>query len=98
MSARHASTPDIPSVVTHDAPVATEWMDLLVAEDDWVRREFDELIEAGWGGSPPTSPRTRQGAHEPRRSGSGTRPSQSLQVGQLEMGRAERQAPCRGPP
>ena len=44
-------------------------MDLVFAEDDWVRREFDELVEAGWGGSRPTCPRTRQGAHGPRRSG-----------------------------
>ena len=50
-------------------------MDLLVAEDDWVRREFDELVEAGWGGSPrPTRPRTTQGAHEPRRSGAAEPP------------------------
>ena len=43
--------PGVPRAVTHGALAtsAEAWLDLVVAEDDWVRREFDEIVAAGWG-------------------------------------------------
>ena len=72
-------------------------MDLLVAEDDWVRREFDDIVAAEWGGSGPTSPRTQKGAHEPRRSGPRSRPSHDDDLLELVVS-ATRWAHQRGPP
>jgi hypothetical protein len=48
--------------VTHDALVTREWMDLLAAEDDWVQREFDELVEAGLGWLPSAVPSHQSGS------------------------------------
>ena len=59
--------------VTHDACDA-EFMDLLVADDEWVDREFEALVSAGWGGDVPPRPASRQGAHWPRRPGYDRRP------------------------
>jgi hypothetical protein len=28
---------------------AAEFVDLLVSDDEWVRQEFEALVEAGWG-------------------------------------------------
>jgi hypothetical protein len=72
---RVGAGPNVTGAVTHGTRVDQEWMDLLVADDDWVRREFDELVAAAWGGSRPPCPRIRQGAHEPRRSGPRSRPT-----------------------
>jgi hypothetical protein len=47
----------------------TEFVDLLLADDEWVRREFDELVAAGWDGAVPTGPEPQQGARWPRRPG-----------------------------
>jgi hypothetical protein len=63
------ATPCLPGAATHDTSVASSWMELLVAEEDWVRREFEEIVAAGWGGSRPTLPNAQHGTHEPRRSG-----------------------------
>jgi hypothetical protein len=70
----HAATtadPGLPGAVTHSTSADTTWIDrwveLVLAEEDWVRREFDELIAYGWGGSGPSLPPTSQGTHQPRR-------------------------------
>ena len=56
--------PRVPRAVTHGAQAtSTEaWLDLVVAEDDWVRREFEEIVAAGWGdrGSVRAADRPRQ--------------------------------------
>lgn len=82
--------------VTHE--LATRWMDLLVADDDWVEQEFDELVRAGWGGSPPTCPRTHQGTHEPRRNGPRSRTTRHRGPGLTIRACAAWRAPSRGPP
>ena len=54
--------------VTHGI-ADTEFVDLLLADDEWVRREFDALVAAGWDGAVPTGPEASQGARWPRRPG-----------------------------
>jgi hypothetical protein len=51
--------------VTHRTE-AVEFADLLVADDEWVRREFDAIVAAGWGGVVPPRPAPIQGAHRPQ--------------------------------
>ena len=99
MSAHAHAVPSghVPGAVTHGTSAATSFIDLVLAEDDWVRREFDELVEAGWGGSRPTCPRTRQGAHEPRRSGPRSRLTNDHRPAQASA-RAPWRTPSRGPP
>jgi hypothetical protein len=41
--------------VTHGI-ADTEFVDLLLADDEWVRREFDAVVAAGWDGAVPTGP------------------------------------------
>ena len=57
--------------VTHDTPTLEKtlesWVDLLVADDEWVRREFEDIVAAGWGGAVPPRPAPIQGSHRPRR-------------------------------
>jgi hypothetical protein len=67
--------PTVRCSVTHRTASTVEFVDLLVADDDWVRREFDAIVAAGWGdaGSPPQAP--RQAAHRPRRVGTHDRPT-----------------------
>src|ERR1700710_332489 len=52
--------------VTHGTE-AEEFADLLVADDEWVRREFEAIVAAGWGGVVPPCPAPSQGARRPRR-------------------------------
>ena len=61
--------PGVPRAVTHGAQAtSTEaWLDLVVAEDDWVRREFEEVVAAGWDGEVPTEPPTARGGGRPQR-------------------------------
>ena len=61
--------PGFPRAVTHGALAtsAEAWLDLVVSEDDWVRREFDEIVAAGWGAEVPTEPPTARGGGRPRR-------------------------------
>jgi hypothetical protein len=54
--------------VTHGISRA-EFMDVLVADDQWVREEFDALIAAGWGDGVPPGPESLQGSRWPRRPG-----------------------------
>jgi hypothetical protein len=61
------SAPVTPGAVAHGAAMEAAWIDLVVADDEWVRREFDELVAHGWGGGSATRPPTRRGAHGPRR-------------------------------
>ena len=63
--------PADPRVVTHGVTATTStrvhameaWADLLVAEDEWVRREFDDIVAAAWSGAGPDEPRTSRGAY-----------------------------------
>ena len=61
--------PGVPRAVTHGAQATSmeAWLDLVVAEDDWVRREFEEIVAAGWGGEGPSAPPTARGGGRPRR-------------------------------
>ena len=54
--------------VTHDT-AAADFVDLLIADDEWVRQEFDALVAAGWGGAKPPRPAPEQGSRWPRRPG-----------------------------
>lgn len=68
---------DAPSpgcAVTHGT-TDVEFVDLLVADPEWVAREFDEIVAAGWGAAEPPRPAERQGAHRPRRPGLAVRPT-----------------------
>lgn len=59
---------------THDTrPV--EFADVLMADDQWVREEFDALIAAGWGDDDPPGPESLQGSRWPRRPGYEHRPT-----------------------
>jgi len=76
---------------------AVEFADLLVGDDEWVRREFDAIVAAGWGGAPPPCPAPPQGAHWPRRPGYGDRPTPATRPNdRLAWGAAP--ARQRGPP
>lgn len=49
---------------------APEFADLLIADDEWVEREFEALVAFGWDDvDPPTGPAPVQGALRPRRPG-----------------------------
>ena len=89
--------PVVPDAVTHGTSVDTSFIDLVTAEEDWVRREFDELVAAGWGGSRPPSPPTRNGAYEPRRSGRRKLPTHRRPAVDAPA-RTIRRTPARGPP
>ena len=60
--------PGVPRAVTHGAQAtSTEaWLDLVVAEDDWVRREFEEVVAAGWDGEVPSEQPTARGNGRPQ--------------------------------
>lgn len=53
----------------------TEFADVLMADDQWVREEFDALIAAGWGDAVPPGPEPLQGSRWPRRPGYEHRPT-----------------------
>ena len=74
-----------------------EFVDLMVSDEDWVRREFDAIVAAGWGGAVPPSPEQKQGAHWPRRPGYDDRPTPVLQPPRLPIPAPSR-AHQRGPP
>jgi len=38
-----------------DTDTTLEFVDVLCADDDWVRQEFDEIIASGWGDEEPPS-------------------------------------------
>jgi hypothetical protein len=45
-----------------------KFLDLLLADDDLIRAEFDAIIAAEWSGSPPSPPRRRvRGGPDPGR-------------------------------
>ena len=76
---------------------AGEFVDLLVADDEWVRREFDAIVAAGWGDVYPPCPASRQGAQWPRRPGSDVRPAPVHALSALLLG-TDAEAHQRGPP
>lgn len=68
------ASPLVRCAVTHGTG-SGEFVDLIVSDEDWVRREFDAIVAAGWGGAVPPSPEQKQGAHWPRRPGYDCRPT-----------------------
>jgi|tagenome__1003787_1003787.scaffolds.fasta_scaffold18044690_2 hypothetical protein len=74
------------------------WIDIVLADDEWVRREFDELIAHGWGGSGTLHPPTKQGADEPRRSTPQHRPARQQFAGTSGPAPASSRTPARAPP
>lgn len=84
------------SAVTHDVE-AVEFIDLLVADDEWVRSEFEAIVDAGWGGAVPPCPPPDQGAREPRRHRCDGRPTPVQGPHEL-LARGAAPARQRGPP
>ena len=82
--------------VTHGTD-AVEFADVLVADDEWVRSEFEAIVEAGWGGVVPPRPAPLQGSHRPRGPGYDDRLTPVKRLRGLLKGR---NAPAhqRGPP
>ena len=70
-SGRPSGVASAPAAVTNRTPTleATleSWVDLLLADEEWVRREFEDIVAAGWGGAVPPRPAPIQGSHRPRR-------------------------------
>lgn len=82
--------------VTHGT-LAGEFVDLLVSDDEWVDREFDALVEAGWGGDAPARPAPLQGPRGPRRPRRSCRSTPAHHLGEPRRGSSGR-AQQRGPP
>ncbi|MDX6301884.1 MAG: hypothetical protein QOF53_3098 [Nocardioidaceae bacterium] len=86
------------TAMTTMAPGALEFADLLVADDEWVEREFEALVAFGWDDvEPPTCPASPQGALRPRR------PRGDAVLPPVRQGRGERSTATawaheRGPP
>jgi hypothetical protein len=51
--------------VTH-VTATTEFVDLVLADDELARGEFEAIVAAGWGGHVPRWPTSRGGAWWPR--------------------------------
>ena len=68
--------------VTHGSG-SREFIDLIAADEDWVRQEFDAIVAAGWGGTVPPCPVPNQGAHWPRRPGYDDRPTPVRRLSQV---------------
>lgn len=83
--------------VTHGT-AQVDLVDLLVEDDEWVRREFDAIVAAGWGVEDPPGPASRQGAHRPRRPGSPERPSPVRRSASQSPDVVTASARQRGPP
>src|SRR3954451_3801201 len=99
MSARiPASEASGASAVTHGTSAEASWIDIVLADDEWVRREFDELIAYGWGGSGTLRPPTNNGAHEPRRPTPRHRPTHRGPAAAQAPTAAARRTPARSPP
>src|SRR3954451_1616148 len=81
---------------------APELIDLLLEDPEWVDREFEALVAAGFDGvSPPVRPAPLQGSRRPRRPGRDAvrRPAPgSFGRPPEESGRASQRGPPRGPP
>jgi hypothetical protein len=82
--------------VAHRSVVA-EFVDLLIADDEWVQREFEALVAADAGDVVPPRPAPRQGARWPRRPGYDGRPA-SVHKPEEPVRRGSAQAHQRGPP
>lgn len=63
-----------PCAVTHatrtQQTVLESWVDLLLADEEWVRRELQSSGPPGWGGAEPPRPAPIQGSQ--RQGGPGT--------------------------
>ena len=80
------------------ASVDASWIDLVLADDEWVRQEFDELIAHGWGGSGALRPPTGNRSHEPRRSRPRQRPTQRRFAAAPGSAPTQFRTPARAPP
>jgi hypothetical protein len=77
---------------------APEFADLLVADDEWVEREFEALVAFGWDDvDPPTCPASPQGALRPRRP-RGDAVRRPVRQGRGQRSAATAWAHERGPP
>lgn len=74
-----------------------EFADVLMADDQWVREEFDAIIAAGWGDDVPASPASLQGSRWPRRPGYDRRSMPVHRPGEQTRGGTLPSHP-RGPP
>jgi hypothetical protein len=92
------SAPTTSGAVTHSTAAEASWIDIVLADDDWVRREFDELIAHGWGGSGALHPPTNQGAHQPRRTTPRHRPTHQPAAAAPAPARISSRTPARAPP
>ncbi len=96
------SNPPEHTAVTHGTRTGSHWkeawIDLLLADEDWVRREFDELINHGWGGDGRRQPPTTQGTHHPRRPWTRHRPTHQLGSPIWTSAGPTWRVPTRGPP
>jgi hypothetical protein len=61
-------------------PVAAEFVDVLLADDEFVRAEFDALMAAGWG-TPPREELPPETPAEPPRAGCPAEPGYRRQSG-----------------
>jgi hypothetical protein len=87
-----------PGEVTHCPSAEASWIEIVLADDEWVRREFDELIAHGWGGSGASPPPTSRGAHQPRRSTPRDRPTDRHSAAASAPAGNSRRTPARAPP
>ena len=94
----HSGAQPVADALTHDVTTAESWMDLLVADDQWVRREFEDIVAAAWGGSGPPYPRTPLGSHQPRRRRPWNRPQHVGHVRRAHAHHALTIVHVRGPP
>ena len=100
-SVRSSAVTSSPGAVTHGTPpldkTQESWVDLLLADEEWVRREFEDIVAAGWGGAVPPRPAPIQGSHRPRRPRYDDRPTPGLLPEQRHL--EDRARPRqRGPP
>jgi hypothetical protein len=93
-----AAGPCIAEAVTHDVATSESWMDLLVADDEWVRREFEDIVAAAWGGAGPPCKRTSRGSHQPRWRGPRRRLHRAGRVRRADAPHARASVHVRGPP
>jgi hypothetical protein len=93
-----AGASTVPGAVTHGTSASASWIDIVLADDEWVRREFDELIAHGWGGSGALPRPTHRGAHEPRRSTPRFRRTHQRPPVSAASAGAPHRSPARAPP
>ncbi len=95
--ARCAVTHGTPTRDTTWRTTLESWVDLLLTDEEWVRREFEDIVAAGWGDAVPPSPAPIQGSQRPRRPGYDDRPTPGHPPKQTHL--EDHAQPCqRAPP